>query len=356
MEIGTMSNEYSAQGSATVRRLRNGDTLFLTFDTNGIPLYQGVDPTTGAVTPDWTVAANQPIVKPNVSSARGNTVSLSNHAWEYNGSALTFNSSYGTDGDYIKDSTGKFEMNPTNGWLKIIANLASITNYANDTLAYSCTATVAGLEYNLQRSLDITLMSVGASSYIGFIIPTTTQISKTNPTTTLKTQLKLGGTSDVTDYYTKWYKGVNRTEMDGKNGNKAPEMNWDDVDGTSVFFCYFFAKETDTDPVSIAACRITDISDEFIVVYSPTSENKTVSEGNPVTMTGKIVRMRDNKDITSDVSNAVWSTDVMNHKTWKSTRTAPVASNVVTVTTADTDVDGEENDVEVVGEVQFDLE
>lgn len=68
-----MSN-YSAQGSITIKRLRNGDSLYVSFDTNGKPLYQGVDTSTGSVSPDWTVAANQPIITPKVTSVRGNTV------------------------------------------------------------------------------------------------------------------------------------------------------------------------------------------------------------------------------------------------------------------------------------------
>ena len=71
---------YSAQGSITIKRLRNGDNFFISLEvTNGIPLFQGVDEKTGAVSPDWTVAANQPIITPRVTSARGNSVSLSMH-------------------------------------------------------------------------------------------------------------------------------------------------------------------------------------------------------------------------------------------------------------------------------------
>ena len=140
-------NTYSAQNSITVKRLRNGDTFFITFGNNGIPLFQGVDPVTGVVTPDWTVAANQPVVTPVVTSARGNAVVLSNHQWSYNGVALNFNGA--TSGDWTTDSTGKFQLNSSTGALKIIANLASTTNIASDSLTYSCVATVAGVEYNL---------------------------------------------------------------------------------------------------------------------------------------------------------------------------------------------------------------
>ena len=39
---------YMAQGSVSVRRLRNGDNFFITLETTQ-PLYQGVDPDSGAV-------------------------------------------------------------------------------------------------------------------------------------------------------------------------------------------------------------------------------------------------------------------------------------------------------------------
>ena len=42
-------SQYSTQGSVTIKRLRNGDSLFITLESNGIPLYQGVDTSSGAV-------------------------------------------------------------------------------------------------------------------------------------------------------------------------------------------------------------------------------------------------------------------------------------------------------------------
>ena len=51
---------YAAQGNLTIYRLRNGDTFTVSFDLNGKPLYQGIDPETGTIKPDWTVAAGNP--------------------------------------------------------------------------------------------------------------------------------------------------------------------------------------------------------------------------------------------------------------------------------------------------------
>ena len=38
-----MAENYSAQNSITIKRLRSNDSLMLTFENNGIPLFQAVD-------------------------------------------------------------------------------------------------------------------------------------------------------------------------------------------------------------------------------------------------------------------------------------------------------------------------
>lgn len=64
-----MAENYSAQNSITIKRLRSNDSLMLTFENNGIPLFQAVDEESGAVSPDWSIAANQPVRTPKVTSA-----------------------------------------------------------------------------------------------------------------------------------------------------------------------------------------------------------------------------------------------------------------------------------------------
>ena len=78
-----MAENYSAQNSITIKRLRSNDSLMLTFENNGIPLFQAVDEESGAVSPDWSIAANQPVRTPKVTSARGLAVSyLPGCDWE----------------------------------------------------------------------------------------------------------------------------------------------------------------------------------------------------------------------------------------------------------------------------------
>ena len=339
-----MANNYSAQGGIVIKRLRNGDSFFITLETNGKPLYQSVDPETGEVSPDWSVADNQPIITPNVTSVRGNAVTLSNHAWTYNGVALNFN---GTETDnFTEDSTGKFAMNKTTGALRILDNLASTVNMANDTLGYTCVATVAGVEYNLRASRDIQIQSMGASSYYGTITATTEQLTADVTSTTLSTQLWLAS-GEVSDYHVKWYKD-NEAWTD-KNGQKSITVSRDDVDGTQLFIAEFYKDSSAVSPLFQAGIRIIDTLDEFQIVPVITSANKEVDTGKPVTVKMKVMNMRTNSEVS--ISNGTWQVDVRDKDTWESLKSS--TSDTITVTTTETDRNGEINDVEVTGEVHW---
>lgn len=338
---------HSAQGSITIKRLRNGDTLFLTLQTNGIPLYQGVDKQSNRVAPDWTVAANQPEITPVANSVRGNGVTLSNHTWYYNSNQVPLNFNGAVDGDWTTDSTGKFKLNGTTGALRIIANLASSTNYSNDTLIYRGTATVAGIEYSVEKSIDILIQQFGSNSYMGFIIADTEQLTSTVTSTKLSTQL--WQESKINDYYPVWYK--DDTLWSAKNGQKEITVGLSDVDGTQLFICKFFLNQSDTDPVAVAGIRIIDTQDDFQVVCYISSTNKEVFSGQNggVTVAAKIINQRTNTEITP--ASPTWRMDVMKKSDWSVLKTA--AANTIVVTTTETDSGGQENDVEVMAEVTW---
>ncbi|MBQ6097912.1 MAG: hypothetical protein IJK99_09215 [Bacteroidales bacterium] len=351
-----MGMSYSAQGSITVKRLRNGDTFFISFDLNGIPLFQGVDPVTGIVTPDWTVAANQPVITPVVTSARGNVVSLGGHQWSYNGVALLFNGA--TSGNWTTDSTGKFQLNNTTGALKIIANLASTTNIASDNLLYTCVATVAGVEYNLSKSVDIQIQSVGASSYYGTINATSEQLTALVTQTTVSTKLYLGGT-EQNGYYVKWYK--DDTLWSEKSGQASITVGRGDVDGTQLIIAEFYKSSSDATPVFRAGIRIIDTLDDFHVEFryvnsggTTSNANREVDVNNPVYVQAYVVNVRTNTEVTV---SGMWKAMVMDKDSWAILKTVQpsVAAATVTcsVTTTETDAGGVEKDVEVVAEVTW---
>lgn len=348
---------YSAQGSVTIKRLRSGDTCFISFIYNGVPLFQCVDPNTGAVSPDWTVAENQPVLTPNVVSARGNKVVLSGHQWSYNGILLVFSGA--TSGEWTADSTGRFQFNASTGALKIVKNLASKDNPASDTLHYACSASVAGVEQTLEKDVDIQIQSAGASSYTGMITPAgDTTLSEQNPTVTLNTALFIGGTT-VADYAVKWYRDDEL--WSGKTG-KSITVSRGDVDYTQLVVAEFYLSASDTAPVDRDAVRILDAADEYKIEHrivnadgsaATASTNREVDTGKPVYVQAYVVNMREGAEVTIAGS---WKMRVYDKDTWEIIRTTTASSAATVtdaVTTADTDRDGVQKDVEVVSEVEW---
>lgn len=344
-----MSN-YSAQGSITIKRLRNGDSLYISFDTNGKPLYQGVDTSTGSVSPDWTVAANQPIITPKVTSVRGNTVVRSSHQWKWNGQTLLFTGATSSDGNWRTDSTGKFQINLTTGdeggSLKIIGNLANANAVANGELEYSCVATISGTNYNITKSIDVVIQNMGASSFYGYIVASPTTLDSNNLTSLLKTGLQ-SGADPVTSYHVKWFK--DDTAWASMDGNKQITVGRDDVNGTQLFIAEFYLKASDTTPVARAGSYLVDSLDEHIIVFDYISTAREVAPGQDVTVKAKVVNTRTNS--VQALNNPVWKCDVMDKDTWKSIKHSNTDS--ITITTAETDRNNKENDVEVVAEVEF---
>lgn len=349
-----MRTTYSAQGSATVKRLRNGDTLYLTLEGNGIALFQGIDPTalSPTPTPSWKVAANQPMLTPKVTSARGNTVTITNHQWKYNGTALIFNGAI--DADFTKDSTGKFEMNASTGALKIIDDIASASNYGNDVLTYSCTVKVGELSYNFTRDRDISIVRMGAGIYTAVLVASAMQIGD-GETSTIKSYL-YAGTELATDYYIRWFKNGEDSELTKFAGSKNVTITRDDVDGSTLFIAKFYSSSTSTQVIARAVQRIIDNKDEFQVNFVFVSDNRTVDAGKPVTMKGQVINTTTNSVMT--LTNPKWKITVMDTQNWKEIRTVENTDSV-TVTTEDTDrtVDGveQQNDVELIGEVEFNV-
>lgn len=343
-------SDYSAQGSITIKRLRNGDSLYISFDTNGKPLYQGVDTSTGSIAPDWTVAANQPIITPKVTSVRGNTVVRSSHQWKWNGQTLLFTGATSADGKWRTDTTGKFQINISigddEGSLKIIGNLANVNAVANGELEYSCVATLSGTNYNITKSIDVVIQNMGASSFYGYIVASPQTLDSTNTTSLLKAGLQ-SGADEITSFHVKWY--MDDTAWTAMDGNKQITVGRSDVNGTQLFIAEFYLKASDTSPVARAGVYVIDSLDEHIIVFDYTSTAREVAPGQDVTVKAKVVNTRTNSVVT--LTNPTWKCDVMEKDSWQSIKHSTTDS--ITITTTETDRNNKENDVEVVAEVEF---
>lgn len=340
---------FSAQNSITIKRLRSSDSLILTFGNNGIPLFQAIDEVSGAVAPDWTVPDNQPVRIPVITSTRGLTINILSHSWSYNGTALTFNGE--ESGGWTTDSTGKFRIN-ADGHIKIIQNLASVINIAGDILSYTAQVSVAGVEYSLSGELEIVIQKMGASSYYASILAETEALSSDMPSTNITTKL-FQGTTQITNYHTKWFK--DSVEWTDKVGQKNIVVTRDDISGAQLFIVEMYKTAAAGEPViARSGIRIIDVSDEYKVVLDITSANKMVYKDelgvdHNVTVTAKLVNMK-----TSSVylpADAAWRLDVMNREDWTSLKTSN--TDTIVVTPAETDRDGNFYDVDVMAEVTF---
>lgn len=334
----------TVQNSITIRKLRNGDSLFLTLETNGIPLFQGVDSTTGAINPDWTVSDNQPIIIPNVKSVKGNTVVLSNHSWAYNGTTIIF-PSIGSSG-WVTDRSGQFSMNRDNGSIRIIDNLVNTDDITNAVLTYSGTATSMGVSYNLTKSIDIIIQEMGASSYYGEISAATQQLTGDVTSSVLTTSL-FTNTGEVTDYYVRWYK--DDTLWLDPRASHTLTIDRSDVDGSQLFIAEFLENVSDVTPLYRAGIRIIDTADDYVVNISITSTNKEVDTNKPVTVTAQVINLRTNSAVST--TGMTWKMYVMEKETWAILKSS--STNSITVTTTETDRNGEQNSVEVIAEATW---
>lgn len=200
-----MGKEIHLSATAPVRRTLKGDTLSLSLQTNGVPLFQGLNPDTFTVSPKWSESGKHPVITPVIGSARKNNVTLTSHAWAYNGKDLGF--SFSGTGWETSAVDNRFKLNHTDGSLSIVADLASKVNQDSDTLKYSGVAVLGASTYPMEKSIDILVSMLGGSSYFGGVSADTTVLSKGQTQAVLKPWLFNSAGGEVSTYSVKLYRG-----------------------------------------------------------------------------------------------------------------------------------------------------
>ena len=196
-----MGKEIHLSATAPVRRTLKGDTLSLSLQTNGVPLFQGLNPDTFTVSPKWSESGKHPVITPVIGSARKNNVTLTSHAWAYNGKDLGF--SFSGTGWETSAVDNRFKLNHTDGSLSIVADLASKVNQDSDTLKYSGVAVSGASTYPMEKSIDILVSMLGGSSYFGGVSADTTVLSKGQTQAVLKPWLFNSAGGEVFSYSVK---------------------------------------------------------------------------------------------------------------------------------------------------------
>lgn len=326
---------YSAQGCIPVRRVRNNDSLSISIESTQ-PLFQGVDANNDNATPfpNWeTDDTARPILTPNVKSAKGNIVSLSNHQWKYGDTLLVFSGS--TSGTFQLTGDGKFGMD-ANGRLKIFKNLASSSSTSSDTLTYTGTAKIGDSStQDVSGFVTILIQPMGNNSYMGWITANRSILTdaQNENTATLSARLWLS-TTELTDFSVKWKNSAGEV----LGSDKTLTVTRDMVNGSTLITCEFYHK--DAQNACFRAGKVmTDNADEYVIV----GEVSNLIGDKAATIIGRIKNTRTNAIVTP--TNVAW-----NAKAYKDNNELikEVGSNVITIAKSESDYGGTEHDAYVL--------
>lgn len=341
-------SKKAAQGSVAVRVLQTGANIFISLQADK-GLAQGINSSTNVPVPDWSVAANQPTITPVANCSTGSPVTLSGHSWDYNDAPITFDATTGLSTN--SGFAGKFKLNPTTGALTITDNLASASNTASDTLTYHGVATVDGVPYAADKSIDILIQPMGDGGFLGMLTASRIQLTDESGSDTSALYTRLFSESgEMSAYYVIYFK--DDTEWTRGAVGDHPVVTRDDVDGEQLFIAAFYADSSYTQELCRAGIRITDTADVYQLNTAIVSANTQVASGKDVTVKSTIINLRTGLAVTP--SSPVWSTRILRKKDLTEVRR--VAADSITVTLADcTDSSGTRTDVEVHAEVEWDL-
>lgn len=329
------AGNFSAQGCVPVRRVRNNDSTTISIESSQ-PLFQSVDKNDDKATPfpDWTVDANRPILTPTVKSAKGNIVSLSEHSWTYNDSVLVFNGN--VDGTFQLTSDGKFGMD-ANGRLKIFKNLATSASTSSDILTYGGTAKIGdSSSQSVGAFVTILIQPMGNNSYMGWIETNRSILTEVEgeTTATLKARLWLS-TTELTDFSVKWKDSTGNELGTGKTLTVTRDM----VNGSMLIVCEFYHKDAQN-ACYRAGKAIKDNADEYVVQGEVS--NQIGEDGKVATITGSVINTRTHSVVEADMS---WKAIAYRDDNQK---IKEVDSNVITISTSDSDYGGTEHDAYVI--------
>lgn len=128
--------------------------------------------TGSAAVPNWTVAGNQPIVYVDLMSGTSKVTPDADGKWYYNNVEIEWadasETAVSTDGRFQKVNNYPTLANPTAA-IKIIDNLASISNVNTDSLTYTGSYTLGGSPIGFSASTLIRITGVSSAGIFGFI-------------------------------------------------------------------------------------------------------------------------------------------------------------------------------------------
>ena len=264
----------SKTGAAfSVRFLRNGDQItivrnIITSSGQGAALFQVIEPISGNVTPNWTVAANQPIIQIGARSAAGYPVEITDVRFAFDGTTLNFTYNGSEWVTSSNDTRFQSRINEGKYELKIVGNIASKTVISNKQISYEVAYVSNAMSDSVQGSVDVLIQQAGSDSHILQITTNRIELDESNDRATL-TAKAMYGTEDVTigsnGYGIEWYQ--DGAKLEGQTESTLT-VTRDMVTGGSIFIAKL---KKDGNVVAQDSQRINDIADEYQITYTPTN-------------------------------------------------------------------------------------
>lgn len=247
-----MATNTSVQGSVTLRKLRSGATATVSLSSTKqlFQLYSIGANNNVICAPNWSTAANAPVVSVNIVSSQGN-LTVWSVVWEINGVLAT-----------SIDSGITLQGNS----LKINANLVEALNYTSGTL----TATImfkddSGNLQTVIKSETIRVQQAVESGYNLMINANRTWVDSSN-NARLDVVAYLGTQEATSNLTYKWFKS---TASDAASISTDTYLNVtpDMIDGSQLFICRGYSDDGEVDAESV---NIVDNSDTFVLQATAT--------------------------------------------------------------------------------------
>ena len=287
--------QSTVSGSAHIKFIRQGDSISSILISTGA-LVQYVSQS-GLATPDWTVAANQPVIYPRIVSQLSGTVitAIANPVWKLGNVALVFNGS-GMTADGKFQTTTYTIAGVAVPALKICKNVMADASQ-NTTISFAGDVTTGGLTYTITADIPVTRSETNSDVYQANIAATNGGIvDDTNTSTTLTSILNKGGTA-ITDGITyAWYYSTPQ-DTDAVKDNWEPmnkttksiTVSRDEVDTVRIFKCDMAVNGS---VVCSAFFEVRDESDPLYIVTNPNQRDESLSSYQPSIIYTPVVRRR----------------------------------------------------------------
>lgn len=276
-------------GSLVLKRLKKGKVIGLYLSAKNNALQQGYDDQ-GKLTPDFGVAANQPVITPILTVSDGSTATITNGQWSYNDIPITFGSS---SGGWTTDTSngGKFQLNPSTWELKIVKNLAGSGNINSDTFSFTASGEAGDVSFTATASTEFVIKKLGMQTYsvgIYFKEGSKNYIEHDTDTVTLVAnvmpEMKSG-------QVVKWFQEDGKTQI-GEPGLEAT-VGHGDLSGEGYIYARLYENASSTKPLASGACLIRDLTDDYDVIVSLADDSPAQWDGKtPMKVKGRVVILK----------------------------------------------------------------